>query len=193
MIILKDEDFVGKGNERACYIHPEDKNKAIKITYENNNRKESKQTKLEVNYYKELEKRRMTNFKHLPKYFGEVKTDKGAGFVVELIRDFDGEVSKTFEYYLKKDGVLKYKKELEEYKQYFLDNCIIFNYGMMPKNILLRKNSETDFDLVLIDGLGDVTYFTFPNKIPYFARRRINRRWDKFVKKYLEKYKTSSL
>ena len=122
MIILKDEDFVGKGNERACYIHPEDKNKAIKITYENNNRKESKQTKLEVNYYKELEKRRMTNFKHLPKYFGEVKTDKGAGFVVELIRDFDGEVSKTFEYYLKKDGVLKYKKELEEYKQYFLDN-----------------------------------------------------------------------
>lgn len=185
MIILKDEDFVGKGNERACYIHPEDKNKAIKITYENNNRKESKQTKLEVNYYKELEKRRMTNFKHLPKYFGEVKTDKGAGFVVELIRDFDGEVSKTFEYYLKKDGVLKYKKELEEYKQYFLDNCIIFNYGMMPKNILLRKNSETDFDLVLIDGLGDVTYFTFPNKIPYFARRRINRRWDKFIKKYL--------
>lgn len=185
MIILKDEDFVGKGNERACYIHPEDKNKAIKITYENNNRKESKQTKLEVNYYKELEKRRMTNFKHLPKYFGEVKTDKGAGFVVELIRDFDGEVSKTFEYYLKKDGVLKYKKELEEYKQYFLDNCIIFNYGMMPKNILLRKNSQTDFDLVLIDGLGDVSYFTFPNKIPYFARRRINRRWDKFIKKYL--------
>ena len=93
--------------------------------------------------------------------------------------------NKHFEYYLKKDGVLKYKKELEEYKQYFLDNCIIFNYGMMPKNILLRKNSETDFDLVLIDGLGDVTYFTFPNKIPYFARRRINRRWDKFIKKYL--------
>ena len=64
---------------------------------------------------------------------------------------------------------------------------------MIPKNILLRKNSETDFDLVLIDGLGDVTYFTFLNKIKYLAIRRINRRWDKFVKKYLEKYKTSSL
>ena len=150
MIILKDEDFVGKGNERACYIHPEDKNKAIKITYENNNRKESKQTKLEVNYYKELEKRRMTNFKHLPKYFGEVKTDKGAGFVVELVRDYNGEVSKTFEFYLKQNGVFKYQKELETYKQYFLDNYIIFNYGMMPKNILLRKNSETDFDLVCL-------------------------------------------
>ena len=185
MIVLKDENFIGKGNERACYVHPEDCNKAIKITYENNNRKESKQTKLEVKYYKELEKRKMINFKHLPKYFGEVETDKGRGFVVELVRDYNGEVSKTFEFYLKQNGVFKYQKELETYKQYFLDNYIIFNYGMMPKNILLRKNSETDFDLVLIDGLGDVTYFTFPNKIPYFARRRINRRWDKFIKKYL--------
>ena len=193
MIVLKDENFIGKGNERACYVHPEDCNKAIKITYENNNRKESKQTKLEVKYYKELEKRKMTNFKHLPKYFGEVETDKGRGFVVELVRDYNGEVSKTFEFYLKQNGVFRYQKELETYKQYFLDNYIIFNYGMMPKNILLRKNSETDFDLVLIDGLGDVTYFTFLNKIKYLARRRINRRWDKFVKKYLEKYKTSSL
>ena len=193
MIVLKDENFIGKGNERTCYVHPEDCNKAIKITYENNNRKESKQTKLEVKYYKELEKRKMINFKHLPKYFGEVETDKGRGFVVELVRDYNGEVSKTFEFYLKQNGVFKYQKELETYKQYFLDNYIIFNYGMMPKNILLRKNSETDFDLVLIDGLGDVTYFTFLNKIKYLARRRINRRWDKFVKKYLEKYKTSSL
>ena len=56
-----------------------------------------KKIALEASQDKELEKRRMTNFKHLPKYFGEVKTDKGAGFVVELIRDFDGEVSKTFE------------------------------------------------------------------------------------------------
>jgi len=36
---------------------------------------------------------------------------------------------------------------------------------MMPKNILLRKTSETEAHLVLIDGLGDITYFTFPNKI----------------------------
>jgi len=188
LLVLKDEDFVAKGNERACYIHPQDINKAVKVTYEGNNRKKSKQTKLEVSYYKELEKRKMTNFKHLPKYFGEIKTNKGEGFIVELIRDFDGEVSKTFEYYLKKDGLEKYQKELEIYKQYFLKNCIIFNYGMMPKNILLRKNNQTDFDLVLIDGLGDVSSFTILNKIPYFARQRINRRWDKFVNKYLSKY-----
>ncbi len=57
---------------------------------------------------------------------------------------------------------------------------------MIPKNILLRKSSETDFDLVLVDGLGDVSHFTLPNKIPYFARGRISRRWEKFVNKYLK-------
>lgn len=33
MLILKDEDFIGKGSERACYLYPEDKNKAVKVTY----------------------------------------------------------------------------------------------------------------------------------------------------------------
>lgn len=188
MLILKDEDFVGKGNERACYLHPEDNSKAVKITYENNNRKISKQTKIEVAYYNKLQKRKINNWKHLPEFYGEVETNKGLGFIVELVRDYDGQVSNTFEYYLKKDGIEKYKNELEAYKKYFLDNCIIFNYGMMPKNILLRKNNENEFELVLIDGLGDVTYFQLPNKISYFARRKISRRWDKFVNKYLKKY-----
>lgn len=187
MVILKEENFVGKGNERACYIHPNDKNKAIKITYEDNNRKTSKQTKLEIDYYKQLQRRGMNNWKHLPQYFGEVTTNKGDGFIVELIRDYDGEVSKTLASYIIENGIDNYKKELQEYKKYFLENLIIFNYGMMPKNILVRKNSENDFDLVLIDGLGDVSHFTLPNKIPYFARRRIERRWDKFEKKYLQK------
>lgn len=101
MLILKEEDFVGKGNERACYLHPEDKNKAVKVTYENNNRKKSKQTKIEVAYYKKLLKRGLTNWKHLPKFYGEINTNKGKGFVVEIIRDYDGEISKTFAYYLK--------------------------------------------------------------------------------------------
>lgn len=185
MLILNEEDFLAKGNERACYLHPEDKNKAIKVTLENSKRKKNKQTKMEIAYYKQLEKRGLKNWKHLPQYFGEIKTNKGLGFIVEVIRDYDGQVSKNFAYYLKQDGVQTYQKELEQYREYFVDNCIIFNYGMMPKNMLLRKNSPTDFDLVLIDGLGDVSHFTLPNKIPYFARRRINRRWMKFVRKYL--------
>ena len=185
MIILKEEDFIGKGNERACYIHPDDNNKAIKVSYKQEIGR-SKQSDTEIKYYKKLLKRKKLSWKHLPRFYGEVQTNKGKGFIVELIRDYDGEVSKSFKYYIEKDGLQKYKKELENYKNYLLENYIIFNYGMMQGNILLRKNSETDFDLVLIDGLGDVAHFTLLNDIPYFARRRITRRWNKFANKYLQ-------
>ena len=188
MLILKEEDFVAKGNERACYLHPEDKNKAVKVTLENSIRKKNKQTKMEIDYYEQLLKRPKMSWKHLPQYYGEVQTNKGKGFIIELIRDYDGEVSKSFAHYLKQDGMQKYQKELEAYREYFLEYLVIFNYGMMPKNILLRKNSESDFELVLIDGLGDVSHFTLLNTISYFAQKRINRRWDKFVNKYLMPY-----
>ena len=183
---LKEKDFVGKGSERSCYIHPTDANKAVKISYEQNIGR-SKQTNTEINYYKELLKKQDMDWKYLPKYYGEVQTDKGEGFVVELIRDYDGEISKSFAYYMNNFGVENYTKQLQEYKEFFLKYLVIFNYGMMPKNMLLRKTSESESNLVLIDGLGDVTYFTFPNKIPYFAKRKINKRWDKFTKKYLTK------
>jgi len=186
-LVLKEEDFVGKGNERVCYVHPSDQNKAVKFSFEQSQGR-SKQTTLEVNTYNQLIKKSHNDWTHLPEYFGKVQTNKGEAFVVELVRDFDGEVSKSFEYYLRRDGVAIYSKELETYKNYFLKYSIIFNYGMMPKNILLRKNSETDFSLVLIDGLGDVSKFTLLNGIKYFASARITRRWEKFVNKYLTKY-----
>ena len=185
-MILREEDFVGKGNERACYVHPNDNTKAVKCSYEQNAGR-SKQTTLEVSTYKMLLKKNHKDWKHLPEYFGTIDTNKGEAFIVEIVRDFDGEVSKSFEYYIKKNGVDIYSKELDIYKKYFLKYGIIFNYGMMPKNILLRKNSETDFDLVLIDGLGDVSHFTILNSLKYFYTRKINRRWDKFVNKYLNK------
>ena len=119
MIFLKDEDFIAKGNERACYYHPNDKTKTIKITFENNNRKDSKQSEKEIKYYKQLKNKGLNNWQHLPKYFGEVQTNKGNGFIIELIKDYDGKISKSFAYYLKKYDLKKYEKQVEIYKQYF--------------------------------------------------------------------------
>jgi len=183
-LILKEEDFVGKGNERVCYVHPDDKNKAIKVSYEQNQGR-SKQTDLETKTYNQLLKKEKMSWKHLPKYYGKVQTNMGEGFVVELVRDFDGEVSKSFAYYLNQNGVEKYAQELADYKEYFLEYGVIFNFGMMPKNILLRRSSETSSELVLIDGLGDVSHFTILNGFKWFSSRRISRRWDKFADKYL--------
>ncbi|QOP46110.1 YrbL family protein [Sulfurimonas paralvinellae] len=186
MITLPNE-ILGKGNERVCYLHPQDPEKIIKISYDREKGR-SKQSDIEITYYKELQKRKNQKnlYKHLPRFYGEIETDKGKGMIVDLVKDFDGTVSKSFEYYMKRDGIKPYRDELEEYKQYFLDNLIIFNYGMMPKNILRRRLDENNAELVLIDGLGDVAFFKFPNKIPYFARKKILRRWIKFFNKYIK-------
>lgn len=178
---------IGKGNERKCYVHPEDDAKAIKVSYEQKIGR-SKQTRIETACYKKLLKRKSMDWSHLPRFYGEVETNHGKGFVVELIRDFDGKVSESLEYYLERDGAEPYLQELMVYRHYFLDNLIIFNYGMMPKNILRRRRSETEGELVLIDGLGDVTRFKLPNCIPELVRRKIRRRWDKFWKKYIKPY-----
>jgi len=182
---LNDTDFLAKGSERACYTHPQDKDKAIKLSYEQNIGRD-KQSNIEIKYYEELIKKDI-DWKHLPKYYGEITTNQGNGFIIEMIRDYDGQVSKSFAYYLNNNGLEPYTNMILEYKNFFLKHHIIFNYGMMPKNILIRKNSETEAHLVLIDGLGDITYFTFPNKIPFLARKKIIRRWNKFVHKYLNK------
>ncbi len=58
MLLLKDEDFIAKGNERAIYLHPEDINKTVKVTYVGNKREESKQSQKEIAYYNELKKKR---------------------------------------------------------------------------------------------------------------------------------------
>lgn len=184
MINLSNAHLIGKGSERACYAHPTQHNKAIKVTLEEK-AKRNKQTNTEIKYYKKLMKKEFNDWSHLPKFYGEIQTDKGSGFIVEIVKDYDGEVSKSFAYYMNKEGFKKYQKELNDLKEYFLDNCIIFNYGMMPKNLLLRKKSESEFELVLIDGLGDVSFLTIQNILPYFARGRIERRWKKFEYKYL--------
>ncbi|MCD6432584.1 MAG: hypothetical protein J7L21_00945 [Sulfurimonas sp.] len=188
-MIALPEEMIGRGNERACYFHPEDNSKAIKVSYEREKGR-SKQSDIEIKYYKQLLKRKKMDWTHLPKFYGEVETDQGKGFVIEVVKDYDGNVSKSFKYYIEKNGVEVYRKELEAYKQYFLDYLVIFNYGMMPKNILRRRTDENSAELVLIDGLGDVSFFTFPSKIPHFARKKIMRRWEKFEKKYLSERKS---
>lgn len=186
MILKLPSEEIGRGNERKCFIHPDDKTKAIKVSYERDKGR-SKQSDIEIKYYKQLQKRKNMSWVHLPQFYGEVETDQGKGFVVELIYDYDGSISKSLEYYMNENGVEPYKKELERYKEYFLQYGVIFNYGMMPKNILRRRTSEAESELVLIDGLGEVSFIEFPNRFLYFARKKILRRWLKFEKKYLQK------
>ncbi len=178
---------VGKGVERDCFVHPEDQSKAIKIPFKSH----KTQTKREVKYYRHLEKRCFDGFTHIPKYYGVVDTNHGEGFVVDLIRDDSGEVSKSLKWYLDNGWEIdSFRAHIDELKSFFINHLVIFNYDMYADNILVQFNGGKVHRLVLIDGIGDVVLIKILNYIPSLLVQKLIRRWGRFVRnlnRYLEK------
>jgi hypothetical protein len=171
---------IGKGRERACYVHPEDPRLAIKIPYG----KTLDQTRRELKFYRQLKKRGFKGSRHIPKYHGWCRTNLGKGIVVDMIRNYDGEISQPLNLYLAHGiPIEEFDPYLEELKESFLQDLIIFNHDMTIGNLLVQKTSLSSLRLVAIDGLGDTVAIDWLDRIPFFVRRKIRRRWKRFIKR----------
>ena len=102
--------------------------------------------------------------------------------MVDLIRNYDGEISRPLNWYLAQGvPIEEFDQFLEELKQSFLQNLIIFNHDMTIGNLLFQKTSTGSARLVVIDGLGDVSAIDWLDHFPFLVRRKINRRWKRFM------------
>lgn len=90
-----DPSVVGVGHHRMCYIDPEDNSKCIKIIY-NPSKHASEEVRREVSYYKRLQKS-LKDWSGIPRYYGEVETNLGTGYVFDRTVDFDGKPSQTMQ------------------------------------------------------------------------------------------------
>lgn len=171
---------IGTGRERACYIHPEDPRLAIKMPMG----AVSEQTQCDLKFYRKLKKRGIRGIPHLPDFHGLCETNLGRGIVVDLIRNYDGEISRPLNWYLAQGvPIEEFEQYLEELKQSFLQNLIIFNHDMTIDNLVFQKPSSRTARLVAIDGLGDVAAIDWFDYFPFLVRRKINRRWKRFMKR----------
>ena len=169
---------IGTGRERACYVHPEDPRLAIKMPMG----EVSDQTERDLKFYRKLKKRGIKGIPHVPDFHGLCETNLGRGIVVDLIRNYDGEISRPLNWYLAQGvPIEEFDPFLEELKQSFLDNLIIFNHDMTIGNILFQKSSTGSAQLVAIDGLGDVVAIDWLDRFPWLVRHKINRRWKRFM------------
>jgi hypothetical protein len=169
---------IGTGRERACYIHPEDPRLAIKMPMG----EVSVQTQHDLKFYRKLKKRGIRGIPHLPDFHGLCETNLGRGIVVDLIRNYDGEISRPLNWYLAQGvPIEEFEQYLEELKQSFLHNLIIFNHDMTIGNLLFQKPSSRTARLVAIDGLGDAVAIDWFDYFPFLVRRKINRRWKRFM------------
>lgn len=186
MIDLNNIKPIGKGTNRSCFVHPMDLNKCIKITHSN----DYSETIKEIKYYKFLQKREIS-WDFLAKYYGSIDTSLGKGEVFDLVRDYDGNVSKTLSFYLQKDEKTKTLitpiKLLEDLKQYTLKENIVVK-DLNTKNMLYQKINENEARLILIDGVVNNDFLPFSKYIPLFTQKKIKRLWKRFEESLPHKY-----
>lgn len=152
LININKQDFIGKGLQRACYQHPENKKLCIKIMHSNHDYSELCK---EIAYYNKIqEKHKKYSLNFYAKYHGTVETNLGTGYVYDLCRDDNGMVSLTLEQYLKSikfdrekliNPLLELKQNMMKYTVFFLD--------MTGPNILVNVENNA-INLIIVDGLG---------------------------------------
>jgi len=178
MLTLESSSLIARGLRRACYFHPADENKCVKIIFAGDH----KETLREQSYYRLLEKRAIS-WRMLARFYGNIDTNRGKGAVFELIRDYNGAVSKTLEQYLsvideKELNYQELSRTLPLLKQYLLKWKIV-TMALKPQNIVYKKINESEGALVVIDNIGISDFIPICNYVDRMAIRKINRKWQR--------------
>ncbi|RKR06041.1 PhoP regulatory network protein YrbL [Kushneria sinocarnis] len=174
--------LIGEGNDRRVYRHPMEPERCIKVPrYPLRGSEQNEREKL---YFTRLTWR-LGNWQHVPRYFGTLMTDQGEGLVYTLITDRDGQVSRTVRHYRQADPALlaseQFRHQLLSLGQY-LDRYWIMPADLNDRNIVCQLGEE-GLRLWLIDGIANPSLVPLANYWPWFARRRIRRRFNRFLVK----------
>ena len=186
MLHIESSEFIGEGSHRACYGHPENKNLCIKI-----GAIDSKESQRERKCYSLLQKRNIS-WEYLSRFYGFVDTNLGRGEVFDLVRDHDGNISKSLEYYLdSKEKSESFCIELANAIGLLKENTYqqaILVRSILPENLLYKKTSNENGRLVIIDNIGNTDLIPICDYSKFFARRKIMRKWARFESAMLRKY-----
>jgi hypothetical protein len=192
MIQLNPADLIGKGLHRKCYRHPENKDWCIKIAFNEN----VKETRREKKYY-ELLKKKNISWDMLPRYHGVVETNLGPGTVFDVVKDKNGAISETLDYYLGSNRLTElYFRALTDslalFKDYLLEQQII-TMNIKAKNILFSDMGNNRGRLVLVDNIGNSDYFPISSHIKFLANRKTLRKWQRFETSLLDAHPENPL
>jgi len=182
MITLTTENYISEGLARKCYTHPNNPDLCIKI-----GKPEVEESHLykEINYFKKIDNKKVSNFDYLfySKYYGEITTNLGKGFVYHLIKDeTTNQISLTLRHYLEmknspftdqtlKEALLRLKAQMIQHK--------IFVGDLRARNICCKILKNNSLELIVVDGMGHRDFFPLADWFYYFAKRKVERRFTK--------------
>ena len=180
MLNLSPDLLIARGYHRECYQHPEDNDRCVKVVVHGG----TEETRREQAYYRLLEKR-LSDWRGIARFHGNSDTNLGAGAVFDLIRDADGSVSRTISQYLENAETLELHLEdiihaLVDFKHYQLKNNIQ-TMSLKPWNFVYQVSHEGRGSVFLIDSLGNSDFIPICTYNGSFGRRKIHRKWAKFI------------
>ena len=185
-LTLEDSDLISSGRQRLVYQHPEFDHLCVKVL---RTKEHVKVQKRESRYYRSLQ-RRNADLSMLAQMRGVVNTNRGQGVVYDLIKDFDGSVSRTLRHYLLKNEASFNQlviETIEAIKKNFYDNAIVF-CDLNTSNILLQRVDEQTYRGVVVDGIAHNNFIPLCDYSVAFSRKKIMRVWNRKVRKWNRKY-----
>ncbi len=182
-LILTDDLKLGDGNHKIVYAHPTDKNLCVKILFTTPDTDFDREMKYRAALGKKVEKMTL-----LTKYFGEVETNKGKGYLFERIIDFDGSNSKTLlEHIRNPKNIDDLIELLLNFKKVFINEKFVAA-GMDPDNFLVQRISENERQIKIIDNIGTSAKFPILYYSDFLMAKRARKYWKRFVKEISIEY-----
>ena len=187
-IILEDELYLGTGMHKTVFAHPTDKNLCIKLLHST----PDEDFEREFRYRKALGDR-AESMTLLTKYFGEVDTSKGKGYLFERVINFDGNPSKNLEKLF--DEAIRDKKKLpalekilSDFKRVYFEEKVLLA-GIDLDNYLVQKISPTECRVRIIDNIGTSAFIPLAYYFDSFADKRAKKYWRKLMGELRRRYK----
>ena len=187
---------IGHGAERRCFVDP----KHPRILYKCSNLNNCKQRLKEAGYYRHLQKRHVP-MTYLPRMFDYFKTERDFVMVQECIRDTPRYKVYDFPELISNPCFdVRYIQHLqqayEKFRDYLLRYRIVTNDTFahnfmvkLPRGCAPFTNAEkataqsepNAWKLILIDGLGSVSFIPLAHYARTFAEKRIHKQCLKFI------------
>ena len=133
----------------------------------------------------------------LPRFHGVVATNRGDGYVFDLIRDYDGNVARTLEYYFSKpeemeEHAVALSRALDRLYEYQMCWKVV-TMSLKAYNIVYQRTAIDEGRLVLVDNIGSSDCIPICNYLNFMAEYKIRRKWRRFGALLLKEYSDNSV
>lgn len=182
MLDLTHAKLIGQGTHKKCFIHPQNPSHCVKVAYNDLGQRDLNR---EVLYLKTRYRRKHVST-ILPRFYGEVQTNFGRGYVVDYIRNADGTPCLNLQDWLETAEANPTLDPLINQAMQTLGRKMreeqVLCLAIYPGNILFQYNSIGEgYQPFLVNDLGNAARIPLAYWLSGVRLRSIDKRWQEFL------------